>query len=575
MIKKCQLFLIAPIISLVLLNCVNNTKADNAKNEKVNNTITSTEEGHDDLSSNYKSLDSIQKQLHDIYPKLLQSTVSIECSYSDPATGVLISEDGYVLTAKHVLELSLTGKKLEVCLSDGTSYMADILGQDFSLDYALLKINEKKIFPYSKLGNISNLSKDEALLMIGYSNYPPMGRLGFYKGINNCGFLQATCIMQPGDSGGPIFDLEGNVIGLCSHISERFDQNFYAPVDNIRTNIERLKKGEIISTDSWLNCMSSEVKDPPPYKEEKPFVIKGGKNMLKKVFSNHNSKYRKSIIRIESIKEGIKRKTYASIVNSDGIAVAKSSEVTNDITACFSHDNSNVTCRVVARNKENDIALIKIDNIKDLTPISLDFNGRIKHGDFLTTVTHEENSSKYSGIVSLEYVSITNLGAGYLGAFFKTDENLTVQQLAEDGAAKRGGLKKGDKVIRFNEKPVSNIEDLSALVQKTEPYELVTISILREGKELSKNFEIGQLPIYGYEKEHTADYTKVNFRNANFPVVFMHDMPIHVEDCGTPVINFNEEVVGINIARKDRASSLVIPTYQIKDIISEMLDNTK
>jgi len=567
MISKIYLFrFVLLILPVLLLNCASN----GFRNEKSNDLQTMYVGSYQDESNNIKLLASIQNQIYDLYPYLLKSTVNVGCS-NNPGTGVLISEKGYVLTAKHLLETYEIGEKIEVCLSDGSSYMADILGQDFSLDYGLLKINSDKKFSYSKIGRSDDLSKDEALLMIGYSNSPPTLRLGFYKGINLCGFLKTTCIMQPGDSGGPVFDLKGNVIGVSSHISNNFDENYYVPIDDIKKNLRRLKKGEIISRELWQNnCLSIEVSKEPEYKE-KPFVIKGGKKTIKSMLSIYNNKYQKSVVTIKSVKEEFGYKTYGSIVNNKGIVVAKSSEVKDSITTCSLYDNTTVKCQIISRNKENDIVLLKIDTPQKLTAIPLDFTKQVNPGDILTTITQTENTSYYSaGIVSSECVNLRLGGIGSLGIYFEKGKRLVVDSLNEEGAAKRGGLKKGDQVIKFNNQDVSSVVKLSLLAQKTVPYELVTVSILRQGKELSKNFEIGKLPSYGYNKVHIADYTKVNFRNTDFPLVFMHDIAIKPEDCGTPVINYKGEVVGINIGRKDRASSLAIPISHVKSIISKI-----
>ena len=142
-------------------------------------------------------------------------------------TGFFISEDGYILTNNHIVENSI---KIIVTSLQGDEYTAELIGTDSKTDIALLKVNNGSSFPYASLGNSEQLKVGEWVLAIG-------NPLGFAHtvtaGIVSAkgrqlvaaapdlpyqDFIQTDAAINRGNSGGPLVNMNGEVIGITSMI---------------------------------------------------------------------------------------------------------------------------------------------------------------------------------------------------------------------------------------------------------------------------------------------------------------------------------------------------------------------
>jgi serine protease Do len=151
-------------------------------------------------------------------------------------SGVVIDKDGYILSAAHAVT---PDKYYQVSFPDGKTFIAKGLGRIPSNDAAMLRINEQGSWPYAEMGYSNSLKQFEPCISIAYPGSLPQKkptlRFGYVADIHaKNGFIQTTCLMEPGDSGGPVFDLLGRVIGLHSQIEMGLDRNFEIAVDLYR-----------------------------------------------------------------------------------------------------------------------------------------------------------------------------------------------------------------------------------------------------------------------------------------------------------------------------------------------------
>lgn len=182
-------------------------------------------------------LRQLQQRVSELVSQLRPAVVGIRMG-AGQGSGVIVSRDGYVLTAAHVV--GRRGQRAEIVMPDGSTHGAIVLGTDAGSDAGMLRLVEKGPWPYAEIGESDVLKRGQWLLALGHpggfdperSSVVRVGRLLMDPGQTT---LQTDCTLVGGDSGGPLFDLDGRLIGIHSRISRRIQQNYHVSVD-IYTN---------------------------------------------------------------------------------------------------------------------------------------------------------------------------------------------------------------------------------------------------------------------------------------------------------------------------------------------------
>ncbi len=188
-------------------------------------------------------LRAIETQVTQIVDHVRQSTVAIIVGDSQ-GSGVIVTESGLVLTAGHVI--SVPGRKVTVVLADGRKVAGRALGVNTASDCGMVQITDRGPYPASKISDLSTLRIGDWCLGTGHpggyqAGRPPVVRLGRLVAIHAT-FLQSDCPLLGGDSGGPLFDLNGNVVGIHSRIGPRTSLNLHVPAALFVRDWDRLVK---------------------------------------------------------------------------------------------------------------------------------------------------------------------------------------------------------------------------------------------------------------------------------------------------------------------------------------------
>src|SRR6185503_15388053 len=167
-------------------------------------------------------------------------------------TGFVIDGSGLVVTNDHVVDDS--SYKYFVVLADGTQYDAMILGQDKFDDVALLKINASGLVP-AKLGDSDNLETGQSVFAIGNSlgRYQDSVTRGVISGLGRGitvdpnsptmhNWIQTDAAISTGNSGGPLVNMAGEVVGMNTLIDTQGEAlNFAIPINTIKDSISQLQ----------------------------------------------------------------------------------------------------------------------------------------------------------------------------------------------------------------------------------------------------------------------------------------------------------------------------------------------
>ena len=185
----------------------------------------------------------------EVYAQNVASTVGITTSVTTnyfgftttsaaAGSGFVLSDDGYILTNYHVVEDSTS---IKVSMYDGSSYDAQLIGYDESNDIAVLKVDAEDLSPVV-LGDSGNLNVGDTVVAIGN----PLGELTFsltagvvsaldrevtLSGNVTMELIQTDCAINSGNSGGALFNLYGEVIGITN--AKYSSSGSGASIDNI------------------------------------------------------------------------------------------------------------------------------------------------------------------------------------------------------------------------------------------------------------------------------------------------------------------------------------------------------
>lgn len=199
------------------------------------------------VPANTEDMLQIEAALKMALPTARNATVCLELGQGS-GSGVIISPEGLILTAAHVT--GGVGKEITAILADGRKVKCESLGLSSESDCAMAKIIDKGPFPFvqvdredlSKLGDwVFSLGHSG-----GYDKKRGAGvRLGRLVKIANS-TVQSDCTLIGGDSGGPLFDMQGRLIGIHSRVGVNTEQNMHVPIREFSRHWENMLKGDFI-----------------------------------------------------------------------------------------------------------------------------------------------------------------------------------------------------------------------------------------------------------------------------------------------------------------------------------------
>jgi len=196
-------------------------------------------------------LRGMQTHVQKLAEQVLPATVAVQVG-SAQGSGVIISPDGYVLTAAHVS--GRPGRSATLVMFDGTKVSAQTLGIYRTLDAGLIKITQSPrddAWPHAVMGDSEKVESGQWCLVTGHpggfeEQRPPVVRLGRVLSFQEDSTINTDCTLIGGDSGGPLFNMSGKVIGVNSRIGNPLTVNLHVPVNVYRESWDRLAR-----SDTW------------------------------------------------------------------------------------------------------------------------------------------------------------------------------------------------------------------------------------------------------------------------------------------------------------------------------------
>jgi serine protease Do len=354
-------------------------------------------------------------------------------------SGVIISPDGYILTANHVVA---GADEIKVAIDDGKKeYTAKIVGTDPPTDVAVLKIDAKDLHAIT-LGDSDQLEVGDVLLAIG--NPFGLGQtvtMGIVSATGRGGlginayedFIQTDAAINPGNSGGALVDAEGRLVGINTAIAGNSGGNegigFAVPIDMVRSVMERLISGGKV-TRGYLGVFPQDV--TPGLAEEFKLPDENGA-LVGNVMPN-----------TPADKAGIKAGDVIIELNGKKIADA------NDLRLFVSEliPETKVAVKFI-RNGSQKTATVTLAEL----PQSMAQNDN-----------NDENSSENKNpttIDALDGVTVTDLNRHIRRDLGVPDDiqGALVAEVDSDSNADDAGLQRGDIIVEINRQAVRNADD--------------------------------------------------------------------------------------------------------------------
>lgn len=508
----------------------------------------------------------------------LKNQVKNGVDEADGFTGVVVSAAGHILTVSHAAK---PNEVYRVSFPDGTKRIAVGLGriglQDKGVDYdmAMLKILKPGKWPFAEMASSTEVYLNEPVISIAYPSSffkaTPNVRFGRVTDIDySDGFITSSAKMEPGDSGGPLLDAFGRVIGIHSWIKEREDDNFDVPVDfflqfwsalNVPKDYRTLPEKEPIRHDAL----------------KKPIQYFGSIDEVTEI----NPTQFNAVVLVTSKSGSNDLSVSGTLVNyhsgkrSFTGVLSKSSMVRKD--PLLKSGNHFVKAEVISRDKDRDLVLLK--------PLTT-FDGGIKiQSNAANPSLHQKDlgkilvsalpdQTKKTGVLSALYTDMPlKASIGYIGANIDFKDKKLIIAKFNRGSSAAQFLKVNDQLTKINGVIVNDPEGLNTELLKNMAGDSITVNVLREGKDVPIGMYLSEIPTVRHVSFEFPG--KKSVRSDGFHQVLVHDAAIRADECGGPVYDINGAFYGINIARRSRTSSIIMPKGAIAQFLKDAFQNIK
>ena len=492
-------------------------------------------------------LRAIENQVQKVVAEVLPHTLAVRVGNAQ-GSGVLVSEEGYVLTAGHVAQQP--GQEVTFIFPDGKTARGTTLGINRRADAGLARITDEGPWPSLQMGTSTDVPKGAWCVAVGHplgfqTGRPPVVRVGRLIRSEET-MIQTDCPLVAGDSGGPLFDLEGKIIGINSRIASSTSVNFHVPIDVYHDCWDRLVKGE-----AW--------EDGIPGKDS---------SQVKSVFRELVTDAGTCTVRVKC--DG-KDAALGTIVGPDGWIVTKASELKGRIV-CHHRDGRQSDARLVGVDPKSDLAMLKVE-ATELPVISWSEGEDPSVGQWVAAAGVEDGPPMAIGVVGAPRMAIPP-ASGVLGVVVgNAPKGAKIIEVLAKSAAQKAGLEVDDVITHLNGEPVQKQGDVISVIKGHQPGDVVEVTVRRDAKSLELSATLTKLDTPEARKRDMQNRSDVGIskRHDGFPTVLQHDTVLRPVDCGGPLVDLSGRVIGVNIARAGRTETYCIPSDVLLSLMYDLI----
>ena len=369
-------------------------------------------------------------------------------------SGFIISEDGYIVTNAHVVD---GAAEITVSLPDRREYAAQLMGSDERSDIALLKVDARGL-PVLTLGDSSGVNVGQWVLAIGSPfGFEYTATQGIVSAVsrslpaeNYVPFIQTDVAVNPGNSGGPLFDTNGQVIGVNSQIYSRSGGyqglSFAIPVNVVKSVVAQLQDNGYVKR-GWLGVL---IQNVDRSLAESFGLDRSAGALVSRVTENSPAQA-----------AGVQRGDV--ILSFNGTEINRSSDLPPLVGLIPVGDAVNVD---LLRKGERLTLSVNIAELED---------GDRKPAAVKTSAKERMSGSRLGlSIVELNAEQRDQLGT----------DGVLVEEVDPDGVAAAAGIRTGDVLVSFNQTDVSSVHQLSQLVKDAPAGKPLAVLVQRDDSSL-------------------------------------------------------------------------------------------
>ena len=382
--------------------------------------------------------------------------------FNGQGSGIVIREDGYIMTNRHVVE---EAEKIKVRLNDGSEFEAEVRGVDPQSDIAVIRVDTKgRKLPVAKLGDSNKLRVGEFAVAIGapfeldysvtFGHVSAKGRSQIVPdAAMDQDFIQTDANINPGNSGGPLVNIDGEVIGINTLIRGlNTGIGFAVPINLAREVSEQLiAKGKFAR--AWLGVGIGALKDEPDYRGLVNGLTEGV--VIKQIMPEGPAS--KSELKPSDIVTAVEGRPVASAQQLRN--EIRSKPIGQPVTLDVHRSGKSLKIKVVPEAWPDEPEMLAIRRAPAESESATAFGLTVKP---LTPETARQyDAAKVSGVV--------------------------VTEVEEDSVAARKGLRPGDLITDVNHQPVKSVREFRAAVKSADAKKGIVLNFTSRG---TSKFEI-------------------------------------------------------------------------------------
>ena len=533
-----------------------------------------------------EDLQQLEKQVIRVIEQATPSVVQIKMGgrMSSMATGVIFDDSGLVLTAGHVVRSNT--RNLTVELPDGERYRGRIISCFFEedVDLGVIEITrnneeDSEPFPFSPLAPAGSLMLGEWIVTLGHAaaissndNSEPATRIGRIIGLEGAELAMDSPI-DAGDSGGPILDLKGRIVGIASRCGHRPWQNLATSVDAIHAWMPHLLDPEVEppSAEEWEGW--TRRRSPVGTRRDPEFLAKldsitmPASNLLVEIHDDDRLVSMGTIVARDRVIT--KASQFARHVRTPRLIRPRSDD----------SPMLEFQARPIGLDSDLDLVLLEVPGLSDqLDAETPDARTDPLGSGSLLVIPEVEGTASAIAVVARNQDELATRDATddlpFLGVATRPtrDGGLRVMTIVANTAAARANLQTDDIIRRVDGQEVRQSSDLMKAITSLGIGDELRVEIERQDRSFSISIDLGIRPDAVRAGISSNTSIATSRLSSGLGPIHLVDADRPMQAIGGPVVDLEGRLAGWLAARRSRTSMVVVPWDVVATSVSNLED---